>query len=177
MHLKELRFGANEGVSLVELLIGLSLLGLVFSMAYLIFNYGINTYDITELQITLQQEVRMASRMFSEEIRFARSLELLDSVPVNLTTGENFVYVKDNKLIHVTGGTERVYVDPSGEGDLKIDFELVDDKQVNFKISLESKKRNKNRAFDLESSVIPLNFSDFSSLTLKESSVLKYSLH
>lgn len=164
---------STKGLTAIELLIGISLLGLVFSLAYSIYHFGITTFNRGEQQIALQQEVRMVSRVLSEELRFSYNVDLLSSVPSEYPSNTNFILVKDNKLMQVVSGTEKVLVDSSDFGDLEIEFKPEGTKQIDFTINL----RAKNRSFSVDSSVVVMNIDEFPEDILDEGRILKYKVH
>ncbi len=141
----------------MELLIALSLLGLVFSLAYSIYHFGIVTFNRSEEQVALQQEVRMVSRVLSEELRFAYDVDLRSSVPEEYPSTGNLIFVKDNKLIQVVDGTENTLVDSTDHGELSIEFKTIGTRQVDFEINLGSG----SSSFSLDSSVVIMNIDSF----------------
>lgn len=172
MFLRKLRINCDRGVTLVELLIGVSLLGLVFSLAYSIYHFGIVTFNRGEEQIALQQEVRMVSKILSEELRFADDIDVLSSEPSSpYASGENYVFVKDNKLMQVTSGTANVLVDSSNQGTLGIKFKPNGSRQVDFEIVLSAD----SRSFEISSSVIMMNIETLPAGISPTGNVLKYS--
>ena len=172
VHLRRLQINCEQGVTLVELLIGISLLGLVFSLAYSIYNFGIVTFNRGEELIALQQEVRMVSRVLSEELRFAYNIGLLSSVPDEYPSTGNLIFVKDNKLIQVASGTENILVDSRDQGELSIKFKPIGTKRVDFEISLESE----SRSFSIDSSVVLMNIDSFPAGIPSSGNVFKYAI-
>ncbi len=172
MLFRKLRINCDRGVTLIELMIGVSLLGLVFSLAYSIYHFGIVTFNRGEEQIALQQEVRMVSKILSEELRFADEIDLPSSEPSSpYPSGKNFVFVKDNKLIQVVGSNEKVLVDSYDQGVLEIRFKPNGSRQVDFEITLSSD----SRSFEISSSVILMNIEALPAGISPTGNVLKYS--
>ena len=75
-----MRLKSSQGVTIIELLIALSILGLVVSVAWAMQSYGLASFSQGESLVTRQQNIRMVTRTLSEEIRFARGVVVEDSL-------------------------------------------------------------------------------------------------
>ena len=81
------RLKSSQGVTIIELMIALTILGLVVSVAFAIHSYGIASFTRGESLVTRQQNIRMVTRILSEEIRFAQDVVVVDSL-----TDPGYVY-------------------------------------------------------------------------------------
>ena len=77
----------NNGLTLVELLIALSLVGLVVTVVFSFFMVGMRAYGKGNIQADMQYEVRRASNKISDEIRHAKS--------ISLSSGSNSLTISD----------------------------------------------------------------------------------
>ena len=78
---------SSQGVTIIELMIALTIVGLVMSVAFAIQSYGIASFSRGESLVTRQQNIRWVTRILSEEIRFAREVVVVDSL-----TDPGYVY-------------------------------------------------------------------------------------
>ncbi len=69
---------ANKGVTLIELLIVLALIGIVISVIFSMFFFGSGTFFRGESQYGLQTEARFAIESLSRDLRFVREIEIID---------------------------------------------------------------------------------------------------
>lgn len=94
-----------KGVTLIELLIAMALVGIVFIVLFSLFFYGNNTFIISSSQYDLQSEVRLAMDIIIKEVRFASYLELISVSEASDTNhhenGFSYFYISDSKLYHV----------------------------------------------------------------------------
>ena len=90
----------ESGYSLVELLIALSLIGLVLSLAWGIYPFGVTMYSRGNDQSTLQQEERYLFEFLSRELMYAFGVEILgslDEVP-EPAAGEALLYSNEQGI-------------------------------------------------------------------------------
>jgi prepilin-type N-terminal cleavage/methylation domain-containing protein len=101
----------EQGLSLVELMVALSLLGIVLALGYMYFNFGMQSYDRGERRTIAQQAVRMTADFITKEIRFAKQIEINPSDGVN-ESGYRYIYLKDDSVIfRDEAGAERILAD------------------------------------------------------------------
>ncbi|KAB2951651.1 hypothetical protein F9B85_11500 [Heliorestis acidaminivorans] len=66
--------------------------------------FGLKSFASGEEQYNLQSKVRMASIFITEELRYAYSVQIIDSsnfaIPNEVTDELNYIYIKNNKLYH-----------------------------------------------------------------------------
>lgn len=100
----------QQGISLVELVIVLSLLGLVLAVGYNYLNFGMRSYAQGEKQTIAQHGLRLTSNYIRNELRYARSVDII-VVPAGFGSndaveGYGYFYTENDSVIHI---------DPSGE--------------------------------------------------------------
>lgn len=67
-------FKNQSGFTLIELVIALILLGIVLSLAYTFFSFGISAFTQGEQRSIVQQSSRLTSRFIQNEIRYAMEI-------------------------------------------------------------------------------------------------------
>lgn len=90
----------ESGYSLVELLIALSLIGLILALAYGIYTFGVTVYERGESQSTLQREERLLFEFLSRELMYAFEVEILDSMDgvAELDSGQAILYSNEQGI-------------------------------------------------------------------------------
>lgn len=146
----------NKGVTLIELVIVIALLGIIISLGFSFFSFGNKSFSRGESQSSIQNSVRIASRYITDEIRTSKDVMLLAEKPDNFEAF-NYIYVEGTKIIHKKpdGSTHEIF-GSSEEGAIGLHLQpTVGDKVVEFTIS----KIINNQNFKVKSSVSPLNLS------------------
>jgi prepilin-type N-terminal cleavage/methylation domain-containing protein len=92
-----------KGFTLVEVILSMALLGLIVSLAFSLFFFGLNTFGLGEKQADVQFDVRMASQFISHEVRYAKEVEILNSLPATLDNSF-YIYVKEE-----SNGTKYIF--------------------------------------------------------------------
>ena len=76
----------SRGVTLVELLISLALVGVVLSIAVSVFLFGNTSFRSGSSQYDLQAKVRFALFELTEDVRFAKEMTILTAGDINIGT-------------------------------------------------------------------------------------------
>ncbi|NLY38426.1 MAG: prepilin-type N-terminal cleavage/methylation domain-containing protein [Firmicutes bacterium] len=89
---------SEKGLTLVELLIAVALIGLVFALAFLLYAYGVGSFEQGTAQAAYQQKARLVHTLFKKELRNAGALAL---APGGLE-GEydGFFYLENGSFYH-----------------------------------------------------------------------------
>ena len=113
----------SDGISIVELLVVLSLLGIVLALGYTYFAFGVRAYDRGEQHAIAQQASRLASGFITSEIRFANEIEI-NPDDNNFESGYRYIYVENESIKHVNeNGNVRILADSNVDGmDYRIFF-------------------------------------------------------
>lgn len=105
----------SDGFSIVELLVVLSLLGIVLALGYMYFGFGVKAYDRGEQRAIAQQASRLASGFITSEIRFANEIEINPS-DSSFENGYRYIYIEDESIKHINeNGNERILADSSAD--------------------------------------------------------------
>ncbi len=89
----------EDGITLVEILIVLALIGIVHGLAFSLYYFGATAFSGGENQSIVQQRIRLASRIITDEVRYAYSVELFPelNLPNNANQfGDDQFIVQDN---------------------------------------------------------------------------------
>ena len=125
-------FFNSKGLSVIELLIALSLLGIVLALGFSYFFFGANTFKVGETQSNLQRDIRLTSDFITREVRNAIDLALFDSnsgIPTG-GDGNNYIYLNESIIMHIdTGGNVTSRTDNFIES-LSFDIKEVNDRYL-----------------------------------------------
>lgn len=99
-------FSYNSGISIIELMIALALLGIVLAMGYSFFFFGANSFRIGEAQSNIQRDIRLTSDFITRETRNAVNVALFTSLP-NEAGDYELIYLDGNKIMHKSASGDR----------------------------------------------------------------------
>lgn len=169
MDTPKIELKSAQGVTIVELLIALTLLGVVIAMVYSLYLYGMTSFSRGNQQASKQQEARLIGKILSEEIRYAFEVEVLHNLPVNHRPDDAFILVQDGTVLKVENGKQIVLADGIKTSDISLVFDTnASDPKVDFLIVMGSGKDE----YELASSIVVLNLG--STLTDATGSILRY---
>jgi hypothetical protein len=164
MKLLKKKLADNMGVTLVELLTVVSLLLMVFSLGYGVFSFGTNSFLSAEKRLMLQQNSRQIANIITKELRFATTLQLLQSPP---STGDlqtsNYNYIVFNydekKISQYSNGVLKYATEGIIDG---ITFKTTFDPGfnrtlLNFSMNSSTKYLSQTLSYPLASNLILLN--------------------
>ena len=103
----------EHGFSIVELMVALTLLGIVLALGYMYFDFGMRSFNRGERQAIAQQAVRLTSDFITSELRFANQIEINPDDGLS-ETGFKYFYLNGNSSIVFRdddGTTERILAD------------------------------------------------------------------
>jgi len=91
----------QQGVTLIELLVGIALLAVVIGLAFNYYNVGASSFEVGERRTNMQQVARLAADNVIEELRYAKEIEIEDSKSNfnNEEDGWNYFYFTDGNLM------------------------------------------------------------------------------
>lgn len=163
----------EQGVTIVELLIGLSLLGVVLGVAYSLYFFGMTSFSRGQQQASRQQEARFISRVLSDELRYAREIEVLDVKSENFLEDDSFFYIDERGNVVKAEATKTTILAELGDYDLlSLRFATSSDegRVVDITIGVTSNSRE----YELSTSVLLLNLDASSKLPTKSGTILRY---
>jgi len=86
----KLRLRKQDGFTVVELMVVLTILGIVLALGYMYFDFGMRTFARGERQSIAQQAIRLAADYISSEIRYADEIIIN---PAN-TNANEYYYIE-----------------------------------------------------------------------------------
>lgn len=153
MSFPRIELRSSQGVTLVELLVAVSLLGMVLGVAYSAYTFGYRSFIQGTEQAALQREARLIVRSLTDEIRYAQEVQVLETVPNAPAPQDIFVYVEDGRVFRLENGKSTQIGDSSGDISASLWFEAEDSHTLEFVLTVSSQKRQ----YKLEGSITPLN--------------------
>lgn len=114
----------QQGLSVVELMVALSLLGVILALGYMFFSFGSNSFNRGEKQAIAQQGVRLTSTFITGELRYALKLDIV-SVSAIPSSGDGFryIYLDEGSIIYINeNGEDRVIANSIDDG---FDYNLI----------------------------------------------------
>jgi prepilin-type N-terminal cleavage/methylation domain-containing protein len=146
----------SKGVTLVELLIVMAILGIVISLAFSMNIFSQRVYTMGEHKSDIQFNLRLASDYITREARYATGVEILDStatIPDTVTNDDKYIFldITGKSLIIRDKNGDRTPVNVDG---LNILFKTAPpSKTLEFVVSGSSG----TETFSLDSKVLILN--------------------
>lgn len=98
----------NKGITLIELIIVLAILGLVIGMAFSLFGFGNKVFKDGSGQYDVQSATRLASHFITEETRFAADIEILSAVPGGYLADHTTIPIYDNYMFYDSGSVKKI---------------------------------------------------------------------
>jgi prepilin-type N-terminal cleavage/methylation domain-containing protein len=91
-----------KGVTLIELVISMAIIGFVTTVIFSFFNYGNAAFSKGNSQYSTQADLRIANDYAVQTIRFATDIELSSSIPgtIQATDTSDYLYLDGGTLIH-----------------------------------------------------------------------------
>ncbi len=87
-----------KGITLIELLITMALMGLVLSVAYSFYSFGMKSFTGGTTQANAQMNARLVDDYLKKELRNVEEIEIFETSPREEMFDGHFK-VKDNKLL------------------------------------------------------------------------------
>lgn len=106
----------QEGLTLVELMITLSLLGIVLALGYMYFSFGVQAFDRGEQKAIAQNAARYTADFATTEIRFANDIEINPPGGIN-ESGYRYIYSDETGsiLFRDENENERILADSQAD--------------------------------------------------------------
>lgn len=106
------RFKNNDkGVTIIELLISLAIIGILLTTAFMFFMFGNKTFSMGTDQYSTQADLRIANDYIVKSIRYATDIEL-GAAPSSIddTDVYDYIYLDGDTIIHsaYNGGGSRI---------------------------------------------------------------------
>jgi prepilin-type N-terminal cleavage/methylation domain-containing protein len=158
----------KRGFTLIELIVVMAIVGLIITMAFSFYVFGSNTLTIGENQSNVQHNVRMAAKYITNELRIARTVEILNAMPaeIDIEPQKNYIFIDGNTITHIKREEsieKDIFHEASTEFSIDMTFNInVDNgKILNFKIDAEYDDQD----FEVLSEVLIVNMASTDNIT------------
>jgi prepilin-type N-terminal cleavage/methylation domain-containing protein len=158
----------KRGFTLIELIVVIAIVGLIISMAFSFYVFGSNTLTIGENQSNVQHNVRMAAKYITNELRIARTVEILDEIPdeIDIEPQKNYIFVDGNTIKHIKTEDsidKDIFHEASTKFSIGMEFKINEDnaKILNFKIDA----KYDDQDFEVLSEVLIVNMASTDDIT------------
>lgn len=94
----------NQGVTLVELIITLALIGIVLVMGLNLYFLGEKVFSSGGTVYQLQSPIRLAEAFITKEVRNATNITIVNA-PITPEAGFHYIYLEDGRIIYYFDGT------------------------------------------------------------------------
>ncbi|RCX13792.1 prepilin-type N-terminal cleavage/methylation domain-containing protein [Anaerobacterium chartisolvens] len=164
---------SNKGVSLVELMVVLVLMGLVLALGFGIYSQSAGTYNAGSKQSNVQQDVTVFSEFITSNLRSAVSVKVLASEPASYNYEREYIIIRSDAVVHrLQNGNE---VNVLGGVNDRIDFggsgfypdEDGDGSNTNT-LNFDIKGLIGKQSYNIKASVICLNIDSIEATDIRE---------
>lgn len=93
----------KRGLTLVELIISLALLGVVLSVGYSFYAFGNRSFDVGENRSVLQRDIRAAAAFITKEVRYTNRLRLTEFPESPPREDHSYIFLEESALKHIDG--------------------------------------------------------------------------
>lgn len=155
----KVRLKSESGFSLVELLIALTLFGVVLSVGYSLHYFGIVSFERGQEQMERQREARLVSRVLTEEIRYAREITITNDM-AKIEDGQVCFLVENGSVVRVADN--RSHPITSSKDDYLLNFASIKNGEQNDQgavISVTIRSGQEANAYEISTSILALNAS------------------
>lgn len=157
---KLLKFKTEQkGLTIIELMIAMLILLMGLALAFNFFFFGVRSFNVGEQRTIVQTNVRFASRVITDELRYATDVEIYGSVPDHeegrkaiFMSADNIIIIRDEE-----GNTRPISGALSDEvqfTELSFGVSPEMSRMLTFLVSAE---RQGEQNYQLETEVTPLN--------------------
>ncbi|WP_236914956.1 PilW family protein [Clostridium sp. Cult2] len=159
----------NRGLTLVELLITVAILGIMISFMFTFFHFNYDTFFRSATKYTTQTNLNEAIRIVEEELRFADRISIYDEK--EFENNKNYIYIKDSGIKIKKANNERI--------NLNIDDIVINVEESCFKLNknlitmdIKVEYKSHDEEFRIKYTMELLNFNSDNDL---QGSIIEYS--
>jgi len=90
----------NAGLTLIELLVALGILGIVLTVCFSFLFFGYRSFGTGSAQFNIQSDIRIVMETVKNEVRYSSEFQVIpvSEVPTTVTDGYKYIYVEGNSL-------------------------------------------------------------------------------
>ena len=155
----------RKGITLVELIIALSLVGVMTIVLYFILLFGNKVFKIDNEQYEIQEKLRFTVDAMLEDVKYAKELRVLsvtDMIDEKASSSYDYFYIQNSSVYQsVYDGANRKETElVSDIEEERSFFAKVDGKQDVFRVKLTSQAASQNYQIDTEVKLINFRLID-----------------
>lgn len=115
------RWASQKGITLLELVVSLAILGIVLAVGYSFFGFGADSHSRGEQKAIAHQNVRLVVHYIDRQLRYATLVEVLedaDGIPepedIDADSRENYLFIDEqHRIIHRDHEGDRTLPSPA----------------------------------------------------------------
>ena len=149
----------NKGLTLIELIIVVAILGIIITFMFTFFQFNYSTFFRSKSNYYVQTNLNEVLRTIDEELRFADQITIYEKYDeYKFDNNKNYIYLKDNiiKLKKANGEIKNLT-----SNDIKISelFFYINNNLITINIEdIEGENMSKDEEFNIEYTIELLNF-------------------
>lgn len=149
----------KKGITLVELLIALVILLIVLTLGYTTFHFLYTSYDKSEENWIVSQDVRTVSEWIDKNMQTAYILEIYDAIPASFAADDAYYYMyNDDGRVYVRMPGQAAPIFLAGES-VKAEFSYKDTSPnaLDYVITGSDLKTKKKEVYSVKGTLLILN--------------------
>lgn len=161
----------NQGLTLVELIITVAILGIIISFMYTFFYFNYDTLLRTGTRYEIQSNLNQAIKTVEDELRYADEIYIYDKKDEGgFDNNKNYIYIKDNDIRIIKANNEQKIFSAEdveiyeSEWDFKLERNLIT-------IDIKGKYISNDEEFNIKHTIELLNIEEDDDL---KGSIIEY---
>jgi prepilin-type N-terminal cleavage/methylation domain-containing protein len=147
--MKNLSTSNKKGVTLIELIVVLAILGIVLSAIFSVQLFGTKTFNIGTNQSDIQNDLRLTAQKITDEIRYAENAHIYAAVPAFESQYKYIYYDAVDKSIKFKIGNGTPSIIGGNAGNKNLSFKKIGNKLVQFSVTATKQTQNFNIQSDI----------------------------
>lgn len=158
----------NEGLTLIELILTVVLLGIIISLIFAFFQFNYSTFFRSISKYDIQSNLNNVSRFIEKELRYSSETNVYEDKN-EISNGKKYIYFENDSIILRTqDGTKNKLTDKKQVTIENLQF-ILNDNLITYEIK--GKSASNNQEYIVKSTIQLLNIK---SNRNKEGSIIEY---
>ncbi|WP_352420008.1 prepilin-type N-terminal cleavage/methylation domain-containing protein [Proteiniborus sp.] len=158
----------NEGLTLIELILTVVLLGIIISLIFAFFQFNYSTFFRSISKYDIQSNLNNVSRFIEKELRYSSETNVYEDKN-EISNGKKYIYFENDSIILRTqDGTKNKLTDKKQVTIENLQF-ILNDNLITYEIK--GKSTSNNQEYTVKSTIQLLNIK---SNRNKEGSIIEY---
>lgn len=159
----------NKGLTLIELILTVVLLGIIISLIFAFFQFNYSTFFRSTSKYDIQSNLNNVSRFIEKELRYSSETNVYEDKN-EISNGKKYIYFENDSIILRTqDGTKNKLTDKKQVTIENLQF-ILNDNLITYEIK--GKSTSNNQEYTVKSTIQLLNIK---SNRNKEGSIIEYS--